>query len=416
MRLTPARPFGYGSEMRRALLGLAWAVPTLSCSLLVPLDEYGSAASGAETTGTSSTGAGGDVGCPDGVLGDAKNCGACGHDCLASSCEQGECVARTVVELSDIGFLLDVVPGDDHFYVGLSSFGQGGGPGPAHFVGRVAEAEPTWILDTTWYATPESPPWSLYRLGPRVFGADMLGVYVLRTDGAGPFLDLTPNLLSGSTGASGPYHLDASALTLFRSVQAADAIDAFFLNGGVADGPLPSPETESVWNVVAYGSRVYWSARHAAGGVYRDGPVTIQSGGVPANLRQAAGFLHWARCDAGEVWRLNLEDLSAEPQLVADGRPEPFFLAADNAYVYWIELLQPLCEAELLDIGLAMLEAPTGRLMRAPADGSGAPLTLKSGISAPTALALHGGYAYYVSQVADPVTLALTSRLNRVPK
>ncbi len=402
-----------------SILGMVGLVGCDGCNLPDVVEEGGGGTGGASVSSTGGSG-GGDATLCDGaeidLTADPEHCGACDRSCRGQACVASECVAEplfeTFGETIQAGFITEVLPTDDYVYLGVL-----GGDLVTGGVVRVDTVQ--WKLDLDWLVGVDRPPTSLVWLqdanGGRVVVSDSVGLYAIPATAQAP-IALASHHLPGTTGADGTYHLSASGLHLVRANHDDGVIETFFHTGGVAIAPLMTPSTQSVWSVAATPTATYWTSRGAGGGVYREGNP-VQTGGTPTGLTETDGFVYWARCDAGEIWRQQVGS-GASPEQVSGSRPEPFFIVADLTYVYWIELAQPQCGATLVEQWAATWGTRSARLVRARTDGTGEPLVLKSGIPGPRSLALHGDHVYYssLSEGIPRQKRPAQSRLNRIAR
>jgi hypothetical protein len=374
------------------------------CSLLVPLDEYGTGATsgggtdpqgaGGQGGGGGGAGVGGAVSCDDGTpLGSETNCGACGHDCLETTCEDGECKALPFFTDANIAFLdiafKDAV-GPPNLYIAAADPDF-----TAFYVARfdTSDEDPNvWAIDFDWYIVAKNVVYRLLVAGNYLHFSDAEGIARIDTREAAP-ADLASVRLSGAPGAVGRADLAVNTLSLYRAAPADDVIAAYAFSGGALGKPLA---TESPWGIAALSNRLYWTSRSDPGGVYfvaGEGVETAQTGGVPGGMALAGSYVYWAQCRDGNIWRLDVSDVESEPELVASEQSHPFFITAQGSDVYWVNLNQDVCDTpDFLDIEVALTEG-AATLMGGRSDGA-PPLVLKSGLRAPTSIAVSGDFVY----------------------
>jgi len=374
--------------------------------LIVPLDEYGTgntSTGGALAQGGSGTGAGGAGGettivCADGeLLGSATNCGACGHDCIETTCEDAECKALPFFSDSDIVFLdiaFKEASGTPNLYIAATA------PDFSTFyVARFDTTDPdptVWEVDVGWYIVTPEVVFRLLVAGNYLHFSDALGIARIDTQAPAP-TDLSSVRLSDAPGVLGRADLSVNVTVVYRAAMSAGFIDVYAFGGQAVGTPLA---VDSPWGVTALSDRLYWTSRTDPGGVfYTDGVVleAVQTGGVPAGMALAGSYLYWTQCREGNIWRLDVSEPGLDPELVASDQAFPFFITAQASDVYWVNLNQDECdEPGFLDIEAAIASG-TATLMRGESDGASAPLSLKTGLKSPTAIAVSGEYIY-VSQ------------------
>lgn len=374
------------------------------CSLLVPLDEYGTGSTsggGTEPQGAGGQapagggGAGGSLQCEDGeLLGSDSNCGACGHDCLETTCEDGECKALPFFTDSDIAFL-DIAfkdaAGTPNLYIAATNAMFN-----LFYVARLDTSDPdpnVWAIDFDWYIVAPNVVYRLLVAGNYLHFSDTQGVARIDTQEPAP-TDLSGVRLSDAPGVEGRAELAVNTSALYRASLLDDQIDFFALSGASLGDPLA---TEAPWGITALSNRLYWTSRVDPGGVFSangSGLETVQTGGVPAGMALAGSYIYWAQCRDGNIWRLDVSEPGLDPELVASDQGNPFFITAQGSDVYWINLNHDACDVPdflALEVAIADSEAT---LMGGRSDASMPPLVLKSGLRAPTAVAISGDFVY----------------------
>ncbi len=389
----------------RRLLDLLVATSMCGCSLLVPLDEYGTGntsgggtlpSGGAGAGGAAPAGgAGGAVICDGGEpLGSDTNCGACGHDCIETTCEDGECKALPFFSDGNIAFL-DIAfkdaAGTPNLYIAATD-----GAFSTFYVARFDTSDPdpnVWAIDFDWYIVTPDVVYRMLVAGNYLHFSDAAGIARIDTQEPAPD-DLSAVRLSGAPGALGRAELTVNTSALYRASPLGDQIAGWALSGAALGEPL---ETESPWGIVALSNRVYWTSRIDPGGVFfadGDGVVTVQQGGVPAGMALAGSYLYWAQCREGNIWRLDVSEAGLEPELVASDQSNPFFITAQGSDVYWVNLNQDECDTpDFLDLETAIAMG-AATLMGGRSDASSPPITLKTGLRAPTSIAISGDFIY----------------------
>ncbi len=410
------------------------ALALAGCSLIVPLDEFGTGGvasgaggtAGASNTGASDVGAGnvgaggaggaegggggGPVLCPDGeLLGSDSNCGECGHDCLETTCEQGECQPLPFLVAGGLG-VLDIAfePGGatPRLYVSAVN---------AEFtyfvVARLDTADPNptqWTLDPTWILGPSSTVHRLLIANDHLMFSDALGLVRANTSLPAP-ADLATVRLPGPGGVNGYSNLAANITQVVRTRPEGDLLEAFALNGA-AMGTIASG---GAWDLAVTSNQLFWTARESPGGVYRSDagvPFALQTGGTPADMVLAGSYLYWTRCAAGEIWRLDVAQSGAVPERIYQGQSFPFYITAVAGDVYWVNLNQDVCDEPNYLLLLAETLNGSADIVRGSADGSEPTLRLKSGLVGPTTIAIDGNYLYAAHNPATGAELLRVAR------
>jgi hypothetical protein len=346
------------------------AILLSSCSLVIPFSDYDSRPAPAPDAGEA---------CGD-LLRDAKNCGACGHDCLDVDCVDGLCTPTTIVERTTATFATAVTLDADRIWVSLGLDGAGAiwripknalssseifTPGEVGRVSSVLAFDGDEVVWGNWLHG--DPP-----VGSRIARArrDPPRGPVTTVDVAAAPLQVWSDPEGGTfwwDRTSSIYRLPRGATTPLRITTSGFppvAFDERDFYWATTDGTVHAmPKRGGTEREVARGaaigrgivvdaSDVYWiDARKPSGAILR----VPKSGGAPVvvadDIRDAVHIV-----DGGEHLYLSLEPSSPSavdgrvvrvpkrggPALVLARSPAFYWLALDATHVYWTNIAGPL--------------------------------------------------------------------------
>ncbi len=275
---------------------------------------------------------------------DPAHCGACNHDCLGGACEAGRC--QPLILATGVGKVFSMVM-DGEFLYGTSAWGD-----PDLGDGRV------WKLPLQGCADPA------HCVSPLVSVSKNL--YDIATDGDALFF-------TAADGGSGG-----------RVVR----ID----KDGQSECDIATGEEEPA-GIAVDGTHVYWCAlngnavKRASKACGSPSSVTVLVANTPAPyiVRLDASGLYWTAKTGGVVTWANTNGSQTKAVWQGD-TPGDFIFgpALDSAWVYWRD-------------GHEKSEYGTGRVVRAPKDGSGPLEVIADGQSAPRFVAVDDGYVYWTT-------------------
>jgi hypothetical protein len=377
----------------RRLLFLTLALAAAACSLR-GTDEL---QSGLSTTGPGSGGggSGGNGGAPPcagaNLDEDAKNCGACGHDCLGGACAAGHCQPVMLYDVKALGVspptFLAAYDGSVYFGHGVALHRVRASDGEYFHV--CTHASGPWFIAASergvYFTTVDYGLMHAELLDTQVVCEDVMTadnmlmpawVGPLALDGSGVFLGLlseqgplyrasfsdlegnpSPIPFLGFTAAQ--YNL-ISIATSARGRLAFSSMVAVFNGqeiicetpGGVYRLPQPAQEQPLAQNscalqVVTDGHDVYWTdvgAHALVWNGYDGSPATVTTlvddQVEPLGIAMDADYVYWA--DAGNTGQQNgamrrLARAGGAAEEMASGLGEPWLITSDDVALYWVD-------------------------------------------------------------------------------
>lgn len=308
----------------------------------------------------------GSDGCEIDLQVDAKNCGACGRDCLGASCNSGACGSILLAAGQDQPKHLMVTGG----LVYWTSNGAYQTPAVRQLAapGGAMPMEVAGYPGNTWGIT-----------------ADDTSIYWTCNDGGtkGAWVRDKALLTSAryiSGGVDGARGIAVEGGTIYWAAEGASGA----LEGAVMsvklDGTSQQKLAEKIdrpLDVIAKDGVVYFSAAKGIYKVSAPGSSSILVGGLvrPVGLRLFNNSLYWVDSATGEVSTVPLA--GGTPQLLAIDPSEPADLAVDASGIYWVNR--------------------SGKVM-ALQKGASLPVALATGEVDLAGIALDASAVYYTSQ------------------
>ena len=353
-----------------ALVGSAFALASLSaigCRDIAGIEDI-------ELT----TDAGADASsrCGD-VSSDAKNCGACGHDCRGALCTDGFCEPQILTSFQDFGYVNLTLDGDelhiatflevasckvssctesvrttryvgnkgqiyaaafsgDTAYYAILTATTGGKLGPgAIFSRQGTKSEKTLVTDV-------DDPWSIVVQGNTLFWSDGGPREMHGKFGSCELPDCTTKtILKDELVGLGVIYVDGDDLYyvaeatldlgIFHCSIAKACTDAKLLDSGEAFNSLTYDVFfDKKTFYLSNGKREVWQI-----GLNGKETLLATAQNQPYGLWTRDGTLYGVNHAASDVWKLDLGPPAGKPVIVAPNQSQPSQVVVDDTWIYW---------------------------------------------------------------------------------